>query len=226
MVDVGAVYDPATHRYDHHQREFTGTFSADYKTKLSSAGIIYKHFGKEILANILTQHQQSLPSPLVSDSLETIVDTFYEKIYKDFIEHIDGIDNGVTVAVSGELRYHVSTTLSNRVNRFNPPWNQPYTEATLNEGFKNAMLLTGQEFIEHVLDLYSAWWPARSIVHHALRDRFTIEGNEEGKILLLPIACPWKDHLFDLEDVVSVFCCLIDVLFNVLTYLIVSEQGR
>lgn len=88
------------------------------------------------------------------------------------------------------------------------------------------MLLTGQEFIEHVLDLYSAWWPARSIVHHALRDRFTIEGNEEGKILLLPIACPWKDHLFDLEDVVSVFCCLIDVLCNVFTYLIVSEQGR
>lgn len=23
LVDVGAVYDPATHRYDHHQRGFT-----------------------------------------------------------------------------------------------------------------------------------------------------------------------------------------------------------
>lgn len=37
IVDVGAQYDPPTHRYDHHQREFTDVFDG-YKTKLSSAG--------------------------------------------------------------------------------------------------------------------------------------------------------------------------------------------
>jgi uncharacterized UPF0160 family protein len=45
VVDVGAVYDPATHRYDHHQREFQDTMEIDgkrYGTRLSSAGLIYK----------------------------------------------------------------------------------------------------------------------------------------------------------------------------------------
>ena len=43
VVDVGAVYDHAKLRYDHHQREFTETFGEGYNTKLSSAGLIYKY---------------------------------------------------------------------------------------------------------------------------------------------------------------------------------------
>ena len=52
VVDVSAVYDPASHRYDHHQRGFTATFCdptgpapANEKRvrgakKLSSAGLV------------------------------------------------------------------------------------------------------------------------------------------------------------------------------------------
>lgn len=203
VVDVGAVYDPSTHRYDHHQREFTGTFSEKYQTKLSSAGLVYKHFGKEILKNILMLHREDA----ADESIDSVVESFYEKIYKDFMEHIDAIDNGVSVSPSGEVKYHISTTLSSRVNRFNPPWNEPFTSETLNERFKEAMILTGTEFVQHVLDLYTAWWPARSLVQKALSERSTIEHNEEGKIAVLSIACPWKDHLFDLEGEVRHFCC-------------------
>ena len=46
VVDVGATYNPATNRYDHHQRGFTETFSPDHPIKLSSAGLVYKHFGQ------------------------------------------------------------------------------------------------------------------------------------------------------------------------------------
>jgi uncharacterized UPF0160 family protein len=188
------VYDPERQRFDHHQREFTGTFSEKFKTKLSSAGLVYKHFGREILSNIIN----SETDPDQRDQVPAIVDSFYDKIYKDFMEHVDGIDNGVTVA-DGELKYHVSTTLSSRVNRFNPPWNQLFTTATLNDGFKQAMLLTGTEFVNYVLDLYKSWWPARSIVQKALQERRSLEGNEAGQLVVLPIACPWKDHLFELE---------------------------
>jgi len=39
VIDVGGVYDPATHRYDHHQREFKEMFGHGFSnTKLSSAG--------------------------------------------------------------------------------------------------------------------------------------------------------------------------------------------
>jgi hypothetical protein len=46
VVDVGGEYDPARHRYDHHQRGFTEVFDAGSeafgKIKLSSAGLVYK----------------------------------------------------------------------------------------------------------------------------------------------------------------------------------------
>ena len=43
VVDVGGVYDHSRGRYDHHQPEFKDTFSPDFKTPLSSAGLIYKY---------------------------------------------------------------------------------------------------------------------------------------------------------------------------------------
>lgn len=43
VVDVGGVYDPATQRYDHHQRGFTEVFGGKFDTKLSSAGLVYKY---------------------------------------------------------------------------------------------------------------------------------------------------------------------------------------
>jgi len=42
VVDVGRVYDPIRHRYDHHQRDFDQVFGNGFVTKLSSAGIVYK----------------------------------------------------------------------------------------------------------------------------------------------------------------------------------------
>ena len=39
VIDVGAEYNPARHRYDHHQREFNEVFGHGFGcTKLSSAG--------------------------------------------------------------------------------------------------------------------------------------------------------------------------------------------
>ena len=53
MCDVGAIYDHERQRYDHHQKTFTETWNNEASdiTKLSSAGLIYRHFGKEVIQN-------------------------------------------------------------------------------------------------------------------------------------------------------------------------------
>lgn len=43
VVDVGAVFDEAKQRFDHHQRGFSEVFGHGFETKLSSAGLIYKY---------------------------------------------------------------------------------------------------------------------------------------------------------------------------------------
>jgi len=53
VVDVGAEYLPDKLRLDHHQKSFKEYWSEHYKgIKLSSAGLVYRHYGKEIVHNI------------------------------------------------------------------------------------------------------------------------------------------------------------------------------
>ena len=53
--DVGGTYEPEKQRFDHHQRTFEEIWrKGDPKLpeiKLSSAGLIYRHFGHEIIKN-------------------------------------------------------------------------------------------------------------------------------------------------------------------------------
>ena len=49
VIDVGGIYDYKNNRFDHHQASFTDSYTNDIKedvTKFSSAGLVYKHFGK------------------------------------------------------------------------------------------------------------------------------------------------------------------------------------
>jgi uncharacterized UPF0160 family protein len=129
VVDVGAVYDPSKNRFDHHQRTFTETFasivpSKPWTIKLSSAGLVYVHFGREVLTEILKKHGATAT---VDDKL---VDVLYDKIYEQFVREIDAIDNGVEIADA--RRYEITTNLSARVAYFNPNWNQE----NLNENVK------------------------------------------------------------------------------------------
>lgn len=76
-IDVGGVYDPANHRYDHHQRGFAETLSPAHTMKLSSAGLVYKHFGRDIIRTLTALDEEQ-------------VNVLYEYIYKSFVEAIDG----------------------------------------------------------------------------------------------------------------------------------------
>jgi uncharacterized UPF0160 family protein len=188
-VDVGAVYDPATKRFDHHQKTFGSTLEG-YNIKLSSAGLVYKHYGRQVLEE-LTEHALS----------SEVIDMLYDKVYTGFVEHIDAIDNGVDIA-EGELQYKVTTSLSSRVGYLNPPWNQPggQTDDLANARFKEAMQLTFDEFSGLVFRLAHSWWPARSLVQTAMSEEARKAVHPSGEVMLLETFCPWQAHLFATEE--------------------------
>lgn len=70
-------------RFDHHQRGFTEVFGHGFNTKLSSAGLVYKHYGREIVAS-------AMGLPVNHADVEAV----YLAVYKHFMEAIDAIDNG------------------------------------------------------------------------------------------------------------------------------------
>jgi uncharacterized UPF0160 family protein len=53
--------------------------------------LIYKYFGKEVLANILHEVWNSAYS-------EPHLDKIYSRLYGGLIQEVDAIDNGVTLA--------------------------------------------------------------------------------------------------------------------------------
>ena len=61
-----------------------------WQTKLSSAGLVYAHFGKDVLKEILELKDQSEDGDMIS--------ILYDKIYETFVEAVDAIDNGINIS--------------------------------------------------------------------------------------------------------------------------------
>lgn len=200
VVDVGGEYDAKRNLYDHHQRSFTTTFPGR-ATKLSSAGLVYMHFGKAIIA-------QHLDVPEDSELVKLI----WEKIYASFIEALDAHDNGISVydpaaisAANIEMKFsNGGFTLGAMVGRLCPEWNDVRpsdpveAQAWEDSKFLVASQRIGEEFSRD-LDYYTkSWLPARDVVQKAYLKRF--EHDASGRILVFDgQSVPWKDHLYTLE---------------------------
>lgn len=155
VVDVGSVFDVSKNRLDHHQRSFnmiweeeenqpvsesSGGKSGEVRIKLSSAGLVYKYFGREILKQIITEIWTETSKSFTEADYEKV----YQKLYRNFVLEIDAKDNGVSVAP--EERYWVNTALGTRVSRFNKAWNAP-AEVDQNQQFKRAMKVVEEELL-------------------------------------------------------------------------------
>ncbi|KAI8963788.1 metal-dependent protein hydrolase [Daldinia sp. FL1419] len=201
VVDVGGEYDASRNRYDHHQRTFTTTFPGR-PTKLSSAGLVYMHFGKSIIAQKLQQSEESEE-----------VGILWKKLYESFIEALDAHDNGISAYDQKKLEEAGiekafktgGFNLGAMVGRLNPNWNDPTpsdpveAQAAEDARFLTASTRIGEEFSQD-LDFYvRSWLPARVIVQEAYKKR--LQFDPEGRVMVLEgQAVPWKDHLYTLEE--------------------------
>ncbi|GAA5877996.1 hypothetical protein JCM8547_000936 [Rhodosporidiobolus lusitaniae] len=187
VMDVGGVYEPENHRYDHHQRGFEEVFGHGFVTKLSSAGMIYKHFGERIISEVTGQ-------PVSSPTVQTL----YLKMYADFVEAVDANDNGIAqYDTPNPARYRSRTDLPARVGALNPRWNEESNDQVLYERFLKASEMAGKEFLDRLDYLYKAWLPAREIVQKAVEARKSV--HPSGQIVVYEEFAPWKEHLHILE---------------------------
>jgi uncharacterized UPF0160 family protein len=197
IIDVGGIYDPSRMRFDHHQRGFFETFDGEqgkatkpeeatgrFKTKLSASGLVYKHFGREIIEGLAN-----------TSGAET--DAIMPELYDCWFEAIDAVDNGIEVC-DGAPRYKEGSNLSCRVAGLNPRWNEESNHEDQCDRFERASLLCGTEFLEVLGELVEAWLPARALVAEALANRMEIHSS--GQVLRIKTgAMPWKEHLYALE---------------------------
>ncbi|WCJ32446.1 Metal-dependent protein hydrolase [Euphorbia peplus] len=190
VLDVGGVYNPTQCRFDHHQSGFHQVFGHGFTTKLSTAGLVYKHYGPEIIAKQL-QLNQDHPD----------VHRLFLAVYQNFVEAVDAIDNGTSQYETDQPpRFLNNTTLSHRVHRLNLDWFvSDRSSERENEAFRRAMELAGNEFLESVIFHAKSWLPARAIVRECLASRKSVD--DSGEIVKLSMSSAvWKLHIFELEE--------------------------
>lgn len=175
LVDVGGVYDKDNDRFDHHQKSFNGTFP-NQKIRLSSAGLVYLNYGKEMIS-AFTKYD---------DEIELL----FNRLYETFMIEIDGIDNGVNPSEGGKFNYMISTGLASQVSELNPE------DGDYCGQFQEAIRLTLKTFRQKLLRLKNLWLPTRNYVNGAIKNRFNV--HESGKILIMN-NCQFDDHLMEIE---------------------------
>ena len=195
VIDVGGVYDHSKKRYDHHQRGYDERFDAGKEgsangrcTKLSASGLVYRHYGKEVI---------KAHYPNLSDDHLSLV---YLKLYNSLLEALDAIDTGVEMS-TGEQVYSDTTGLSSRVGRLNPRWNEIDAEGKTpdsDERFMVASNLCGEDFLSVLTKIVESDLPAREVVEKAVVQRHEVDSS--GEIICFPTGgLPWKGHLYELE---------------------------
>ena len=152
VLDVGGEYNPQTKRFDHHQREFSDTFTQFHDIRMSSAGLIYRHYGREVIKNISKEYIRQFQ--LQFELTQRISDLIYYKLYESFIYGMDGIDNGVPQYPSDvKPRYLDPTGISSRIGRLNPVWHQEYSPESQLEQFKVAIEVMNDELKGQVKEI-------------------------------------------------------------------------
>ncbi|KAF2299367.1 hypothetical protein GH714_031735 [Hevea brasiliensis] len=188
VLDVGGMYDPSPHRFDHYQNGFEQVFGHGFTTKLSTAGLVYKHYGLETVAK-----------ELQLDERHPNVHRLFLAVYKNFVEAVDAIDNGISQYYSNQPpRYVNNTSLSSRVGIKSGWIDSNQSSEREDEAFEHAMELASHEFLESINFHANSWLPARPIIMECLASREDID--HSGEIMVLTRSCPWKLHIFELEE--------------------------
>lgn len=183
VVDVGAKYDHATLRYDHHQNTFTETFNGVDGVKLSSIGLIYRHYGIDVISHLY---------PTLGDKY---INEVYTKLYYNIIEEIDGFDNGID-SYTGECVYKIKTGLTSRVASVRPPAN--CDELTQNERFSEAMEIVIVEFLQKLHEIVENCTRDRQIIEAAIKGAENV--HPCGEIIKLEsYVVGWQEHVLELE---------------------------
>ena len=169
--DVGLAFDPATHRFDHHQR---GAPVREDGSPLSSAGLVWQVYGADAVRALLPAPCAAMAAPIAAE-LETKI-----------VRRIDELDNG-----TGPTERE-AVTLSSLVADCNPTWDDPAaTGPTAGDaGFLEATALVTALLRRRVEALRSRM-EAEALVlaaHAAATD---------PRLLVLDRGMPWKSAAFD-----------------------------
>lgn len=183
-IDVGGVYNKEKLRFDHHQIGIEEFFDGKSKIPLSSSGLVYRDFGRDIIKKVLKSID------LEFDEID--IEFLYKKMYYQMFMEVDAIDNGVK-----EFSKYSITSISPRISSLNPTQENASAE-NINENFRLAVSYFIDEFFKVLIhDLFSKWLYQRKLVYTNIKEY--IDTNKKDRILEFD---SWvlDEHILETEE--------------------------
>ncbi len=175
-VDVGGIWDPASGRFDHHQKGFDGARQSG--VVYASAGLVWREHGARCVAILAETHAGQRLSDDAAREIAYAIDA-------DIVQYLDMSDTGAARNAPGS--YGLSAVISG----FNPNWldeqrigyGEP-TEAYRLGQFRRAMALLTDIMVNAVKYRVGATLAVEQVRQSELL--------EDGKVLYLKnSALPW-----------------------------------
>lgn len=183
VIDVGKIYDPDNDKFDHHQKGCEEYFNKYSKVLLSSAGMVYKKYGKQFIEKIVGESDHT--------------DRLYNKLYEMVIKEIDAIDNGQPMCKSKDRLYQYSCNLTFVVSAYNSiDVNDENKQLSRFIQASNYVLQTIQIIIKNLYDNMMLFEEDYKVISKAFENRT----NDESYIVVDYHCTNWAKCIFKYEN--------------------------
>jgi uncharacterized UPF0160 family protein len=175
-VDVGGIWDPATGRFDHHQKGFNGARQSG--VVYASAGLVWREYGARCVGALAAIHTGQ---QLSEDSAREIA----YAIDADIVQYLDMSDTGAARNAPGS--YGLSAVISG----FNSNWmdeqRMGYGEPT--EAYRLAQFRRAMDLLTDIMINAVKYRVGATLAVEQVRQSEVLEG---GQVLFLKnSALPW-----------------------------------
>jgi len=177
VVDVGGIWDPATGRFDHHQKGFEG--SRQSGVEYASAGLVWREHGARCVMRIAEACAGYAIQPEQARQIAYAIDS-------DLVQYLDMSDTGAARNAPGS--YGLSAVISG----FNPTWidEQHAGDASAAEEVRLAQFRRAMEFMADVIVNAVKYRVSGTLAVEQVRQAQVLE---DGKVLFLENASlPWS----------------------------------
>ena len=176
-IDVGGIWDPATGRFDHHQKGFSGARQSG--VPYASAGLVWREYGARCVATLAREHTGQQLGEDTAQQLAYAIDA-------DIVQYLDLSDVGAAKNAPGG--YGLSAVVSG----YNPNWmdeqRMGYGEAT--EAYRLAQFRKAMALLTDIM-VNSVKYRVGALL--ALEQVRGSEAMEDGRVLFLKNgALPWS----------------------------------
>ena len=182
VLGIGKIYDESKNRFDYHFLNSDLHFQ-DTQIPISTAGLVYMKFGKEINKNILSKNGRDV------QKLDEFEEQLFKHCYNHSIREIDAYENHFPLypEEKNQLKYDIHIEFHNKIMMMN------YI-GSLEEALKMV-----SEFYEHnVLWFYDVEIPSLVITKKCYNSRFEVDPSGQIIVMDSHAHCKFKD--FEKED--------------------------